>query len=119
MTSKPTASLSPRPQGDKRHTAMTSPGVDAKSAVKPSYRVQWDRENWMVRKLLDITGVRVGATGLTTLEQRQDQIRELIARHNLTDKVIGRPSGKPVTWAMMFTQTFGVPLVEAPQGSLL
>ena len=98
---------------------MTSTSPDEKSAVKPPYRIQWDRENWMVRQLLDITGVHIGAIGLTTLEQRQEQIRTLIKRYGLADTVIGRPSGKPVTWRDMYLRAFGLPLDQPSQASLL
>lgn len=77
--------------------------------VKSAYRIQFDRERWMAAELKALTKVSAGE-GLTTLEQRQTKIRELILDNGLADVVIGRPSGKTVTWRSSFRQTYGVDL---------
>lgn len=94
--------------------------MNAPTNPKPDFRIQRDRENWMVEKLYELVKTNV-RSGLTTLEQRREHIRKIILENGLADIVIGRPSGQPVTWSSYFERTYGVPLaVEVqPQAMLL
>jgi hypothetical protein len=69
-------------------------------------------EQWLIRKLQKFTKQFLDA-GVTTAEERCENIRAAILAHGLADTVIGRGrDGQRVTYALAFWRLYGCELLE-------
>lgn len=81
----------------------------AGQSAQPKAFAQMDREMLLATRLKQ-HGIRDMFDGLTTTEQRRDNMRKAILENALSEVFAGKRGGQPIQFAGLFELTYGEPL---------